>query len=656
MADGSATARTYDSKQIASALGVHKSGVERRAIKEHWQFTEAAVRGGKKHLYTLADLPDSIQSTLLLLEHRAKPPINATCARLPKWTETRIVSAWQRYEAVKQPLKDTAARRMRALHAVAALQCAGTRLMQAREIVAAQMQRDGLRGASAANIARWQEAVDGAHGSDLLALLVPHYAGRTATASIEPAAWDLFKGDWLRLEAPSATSCYDRLQRIASVKPGWSPLPSLITFMRRIARELPRHVRVLARQGEEALMRTYPAQERDRSGFAALEAVNSDGHRWDFNVKFPDGTEGRPSILGWQDLYSGKLLAYRLCDHESSDAVRLSLADLVRRYGVPKHAWLDNGRAFASKWMTGGVANRYRFKVREEDPVGLIVALNIEVHWVTPYHGQAKPIERAWRDFCDRIAKHPAFAGAYVGNSPVNKPANYGSRVIGWDEFVRVVGEEIAAHNARIGRRSKTCAGRSFDETFNASYEHSIVRKVTEEQLRPLLLAAEAVTANPLDGSVRLAGNRYWIEALSAYAGRKVVLRVDPQHLHGSAHVYTLDNTYIAEAPCVARVGFADLQAARETARGKQQYRRASKDMLKAERLIDAARVVEQLPPPPPETLPETAVVEGVFRHHGTPLRTAGQPFAGTGTDDVEFDAMWFEEMKARKREKEGLE
>uniref|UniRef100_UPI0039800C3B transposase domain-containing protein n=1 Tax=Salmonella sp. s54836 TaxID=3159673 RepID=UPI0039800C3B len=90
--------------------------------------------------------------------------------------------------------------------------------------------------------------------------------------------------------------------------------------------------------------------------------------------------------------------------------------DVVERYGIPHHAWLDNGRGFASKLLTGGVANRYRFKVREEDPTGILVALGVQIHWATPYHGQAKPIERAFRDLCDRVAKHPAFAGAYTGH------------------------------------------------------------------------------------------------------------------------------------------------------------------------------------------------------------------------------------------------
>ena len=162
----------------------------------------------------------------------------------------------------------------------------------ARDTLATQLQR------SAESIARWQKAVAHAQPQDWLALLLPHYSGRTSTAIIEPEAWEIFKADYLRLEQPTATSCYDRLIRIAATR-GWE-VPGLKTFTRRLVRELPRAVRVLARQGEEALAKTYPAQIRDRSLMQALQGVNADGHRWDFNVVFPDGNIGRAAILGWQ--------------------------------------------------------------------------------------------------------------------------------------------------------------------------------------------------------------------------------------------------------------------------------------------------------------------------------------------------------------------
>lgn len=290
MADGLTNDRWYVASDIAGLPGL--PGTERRvrarAERECWATRPRAV--GKGLEYSFASLPPMAQAALFL---RSRPkPLNATCARKEKWTEQRIQSAWQRFESVKQPLQTTARERLSAIHAVEALIESGLSLMNARSVVAAQLQRDGVRGASAGNIARWQDAVDGAHRSDWLALLVPHYAGRTTQAEIEPEAWEIFKADFLRLEAPSAESCYDRLARIATTKQGWLPLPVVRTFMRRIERELPRQVRVLAREGDEALSRTFPAQERDRSGFAALEAVNADGHKWDVAVQYPDGASG----------------------------------------------------------------------------------------------------------------------------------------------------------------------------------------------------------------------------------------------------------------------------------------------------------------------------------------------------------------------------
>lgn len=648
MADGTAVAaqsRWFSAAELAGLPGL--PGTERRvrsrAAIDGWQSRPRSGRGGGVE-YPFASLPAATQAALLLRERRAAPPQ----PRPGALSQAQAEELWTRYDRRPTRVKDVAMMRLRAINAVEQLMAGGLGLMDARATVAAELTATGSA-VSPVTLANWQAMTAHADRKDWLALLLPQHCGRTATAEIPTEAWDFFKADYLRVEQPSATSCYDRLQRISRTKE-WGDLPSLRTFVRRLERELPRAVLVLARKGEEAMEKLYPAQERDRSVFKALEAVNADGHRWDIMVRFPNGEIGRPSILGWQDIFSGKLLGYRLTDHESSDAVRLSLADVVREYGIPEHAYLDNGRAFASKWMTGGTPNRYRFKVREEDPVGLLVALQIEVHWVTPYHGQAKPIERCWRDFCDRIAKHPAFAGAYTGNNPMAKPENYGSRAVEWDLFARVVAEEIAAHNARDGRRTPVCLGRSFDTAFAASYAHAVIRKATEAQLRTLLLAAQAVTAGE-DGSVRLAGNRYWTEALSQYAGRKLVLRVDPDHLHGHAEVYALDGTHLATAPCVASVGFADTHAAREHQRARKQWGRARKAQLAAEQRMDAATVAAQLPSVIPATLPEASVIAPVFRSaakQATPAEDSA--LAATGTDDglTSADLLILARMKQR--------
>lgn len=604
----------YSATELAGLPGLPNthSGLVRFARRQAWATRARAGRGGGCE-YPFTALPPQAQAALLLRERR-QSPADPVVASQHSWTDVRRKAVWCRHAQATDAHRAIAAERHRALLAVETLVQSGMPLMQARTTLVEQMRRLGTRSTSIASLGRWAAAVDGTPRDCWLPLLLPRWQGRTAQADIPSEAWDLYRADYLRLQAPSASACYERLQRIATAR-SWV-LPSLKTFQRRIE-DIPLQVRVLARQGEESLMRMYPAQERDRSTFSALEAINADGHRFDVFVRFPNGEVGRPLMVAIQDIYSGKMLAHRYGDSESSDLVRLAFADLVRDYGIPTHAWLDNGRSFAAKMLTGGARTRYRFRVRDEDPTGILVGLGITIHWATPYHGQAKPIERAFRDLCETVAKHPAFAGAYTGNSPTAKPEDYGTRAIAWDEFMRVCDAEIAAHNARSGRRTKVCAGRSFDATFAESYAASPIRKATPEQQRALFLAAESVAASRTDGSVHLLGNRYWTEALTAYAGLRVIVRFDPQHLHQAVAVYDVSGVYVGDADYMVGVGFADQAASREHSRAKSQWRRAAKQQLAAERRMAASEVAAQMPAPTPPELPQARVVQGVFRATG---------------------------------------
>lgn len=640
MADGTGGGeRWYSAAELVGLAGMPTthSAVIRFAKREGWMSRQRKGRGGGSQ-YPLSALPSVTQTAILLTNNAPSSVIESLVERPSKarLSAAQIKAAWARYEAVPQHLKTVAAQRLKALQAVERLVAEGRGLMDARALVAAQLQREGVKGGSIPSLGRWAADVDTAEKQHRLALLVPDYTGRTTTVDIPVEAWDMFRTDYLRVEAPSASSVYRRVERVAKAH-GWV-LPALRSFERKLKREISPRVLVLAREGVEALDRMFPAQERDRSVFSALEAVNADGHKFDVFVRFPLGQIARPILVGVQDLYSGKLLGWRLAETESADLARLAFMDVVRNYGVMGHAWLDNGRGFASKMLTGGVANRFRFKVREEDPIGVLVSMGVQIHWATPYHGQAKPIERAWRDLCDSVAKHPAFAGAYTGNKPDAKPENYGSKAVPFEVFERVLNEEIAAHNARLGRKAKVCAGRSFDQAFNESYARSPIRRATDEQLRQMLLAAEVVTADARDGSVKLSGNRYWCEALAHHCGQKLMLRFDPDHLHTQVQVYTLANVFVGTADCIAAVGFADTQAAREHSRAKKQHRRGTRMQLDAERRMDIAQVAAQLPGPTPEQLPPASVIAPMFgkpRYSPMQAQADAVPLQRTGTDDV---------------------
>jgi len=511
--------------------------------------------------------------------------------------------AWAAFEQLPQAKRDLARFRLEVLKEVEALKVAGYSAVGAVTHVVELHRAKARAGEGAehnfgpATVYNWQKLIRGLDKGDWLPALAPRTQGRTATAECDPEAWEVIKGDFLRLARPSFESCYERLCGLAEAK-GWA-VPSAKTLKRRIEKEIPAPVMVLAREGYEKLERMFPPMVRDRSEFHALQAVNADGHRWDVFVKWPGKDKPiRPLMVAIQDLYSNKVLAWRLADSEGADTIRLAFGDVFRDFGVPEHVWLDNGRGFASKWITGGTPNRYRFKVKAEDPVGVLTALGCEVHWTRPYSGRSKPIERSFRDLCDHGAKHPEFQGAYTGNKPEAKPEDYASRAVPLDVFRRVVADVIRRHNAKVGRRTRVCRGDlSFDQAFDASYAGALIRKATAAQLRMCLLAAEAVAADKLTGEVRLFGNSYWGDFLGQHRGERLVVRFDPDRLHDEAvHVYTTAGVYLGAAELREAAGFADAAAAREHSRKRAAYLKRQKELLDLERRLSAAQVAALLP------------------------------------------------------------
>lgn len=549
-----------------------------------WRGNEATSRrvsGKTKPVweYHLSLLPQAAQTRLLIV-HSA--PANDD--KDLKAQEKKAL--WQRYDALPAHQKAVCEARLRTLQMADELERAG---ISAKAAVLMACNKGGVEKSA---LYEWRRMVEGSDRQDWLAALAPNYTNERSRSVCHPKAWEYLTSDYLRAEAPKFSTCYRRMIKVAA-KQGWSPIPHERSLRRRLDAEVSAAVQQLARKGKEKAKSLYPAQRRTRSHLHAMQMVNMDGHKLDVFVSVPWSEKPvRMFLLGIQDLYSGKIVAWRISESENKETVRLVIGDMVESYGIPDRIYLDNGRSFASKWISGGAATRYRFKVREEDPEGLLVTLGIEPRWTNPYSGQSKPIERAWGDLAENISKHPFCAGAYTGNKPDAKPENYGSRAVPLDGFRAHVGREIAEHNARLGRKSQTCKGRSFDETFQASIDGgAIVRWPTASQRALWLLASEAIRAQKGSGEIHYHGNRYWSRELNQYAGQKVTIRFDPDNLHSSIRAYDLRNTLICEAPCIADAGFDDQDAARQHARKRRDYQKA----VAAEKAAIAALTAAQL-------------------------------------------------------------
>ncbi|WP_431285935.1 transposase domain-containing protein [Humitalea sp. 24SJ18S-53] len=586
-------------KQALPGLPTTERGIAMLAERRGWLAAEhegfrwraRAGRGGGVEFHTNV-LP--LEARLKLVVHSA--PVAAVPARKVAKEALATQEMWAWLERQPENRRTKAGERLDALHTVEALAQSGTARSTAFAMVA-EAKSIPLR-----TLYDWAKLVEFVDRGDWLPYLAPRFAGGGVDAECSDQAWDALRALYLRQNGPDATTCVRDIRAVAAQN-GWK-LPSDRTLFRRL-KAIDPATKTLKRQGVEALKRMLPAQQRDRSGLHALEAVNADGHRWDVFVKWEDGTIERPMMTAFQDIYSGMILSWRIDRSENWHAVRLAFGDLVEKYGIPDRCLFDNGRHYASKKITGGTKNRFRFKVREEEPEGILTALGVQIHWATPYHGQSKPIERAFRDFARGLAKHPLFEGAYTGNSPVTKPEHYGTKAVPIAVFLKVLEQGITEHNQRTGRTGGVCAGRSFEETFNESYAAALIRKATPEQRRLWLLAAEAVAVNRQDGTVTLMGNRYQHELLSPLRGKKVTVRFDPENLHQPLHIYRLDGGYICAASCIEKVGFFDVEAAQATARRDRaiiRHKKAAAE-LEAPMSLDEAVVltkrIDRLQPPP---------------------------------------------------------
>ena len=586
--------------EVGQALGCTRRWIRGRARSERWPFREASCRGGRRRLYRVEDLPGDVRSAL---ESPVKTPVNGHLPAAEDASHNPNPPDSAAWDALPAAARDRIRRRLAVLDEALSLAERETLPMAAAIARAVESQdspwsartllhdwhgRRGRPGLKGLPRSQWGPALARRSGS-----------GRKF-AEIPDEAWALFKSDYLRPEQPPAAMCHRTLSRIAAAR-GWT-IPGPRALLRRLRAEVSPRAVVLARQGPEALARMRPAQQRDRTALRVMEALCADGHVFDTRVDFGKGIEGRAVLVAWQDVCAAEIAGWRLDRSETTDAYRLSLSDVLWKYGAPEHVIVDNGRGIAAKAFAGG-SGAYRGRDTDGTPIGLLTQLigKKNVHWTTPYSGQSKPIERAFRDLATDIAKDPRLAGCYTGRNTLSKPSNYGSRSIPIEEFRAIVADMIEQHNARPGRQGMGMDGRSFREVFQEGLQEHAPRRVSESELARWLLSADMATARKSDGAVLLHGNRYWDAALAdALAGRppqvrRVVVRYDPERLDRPVLVEDREGRRIAKAEVLGTAKYFSKSDAKATAKAKARLLKATREELELHAQLGVGAVADAL-------------------------------------------------------------
>ena len=636
-----------------------KKAILTMAKRESWQFQARQGKGGG-YEYAFSSLPQATQAELLLKQSAVEIDNVSETPRARKELNYLPEVIWKPYEKATDKQKEHAKAKLAPLHKLDDLVRNGLELMIALDAVAEEC--DIAKG----SLKRWYYQVRSFERPDWLPLLIAKHNNKKSgkEAAFTEEAWEAFKADYFRNEQPQFGSCYERLKRAAREN-GWN-IPSASSIKRKIEREVPKLVQVQLREGDHAVMQYYPSMRRTVAEIEALEWINGDGYQHNVFVRWHNGEIVRPKTWIWQDIRTRKILAYRVDLSENSDTIRLSLMDLIWKYGIPKKCTIDNTRAAANKWMTGGVKNRYRFKVKEDDVTGIIPMLGIELLWTSVQfgkgHGQAKPIERAFSHggLGELVDKHPSLAGFYAGENVYNKPDNYngGKDGVDYDTFILAIEDGIRTFNEREGRQTEICQGiYSFSQVFERDYKQAHIRKASAEQMRFLMLMSEAVTLRK-DGTFELeAGgkvnnrkNRYLASELIATAHRKVVVKFDPQDLHNKVWVYGLDGVFLAEAKCTDAVAFGDKAKGREHDKARKQMVKAVKAVAKATLTMNAQEAARYQPQFEEEAPLEPKIIE-LFRQEGNAVRKH-EAVLDDDEDTNDFEQGWQKGLAMLKKEK----
>ncbi len=423
----------------------------------------------------------------------------------------------------------------------------------------------------------------------LPALLDKQGTNCSRTAELSPEAWSAFQTDYLRPEKPTIAECYNRVVKVAE-REGWS-VPSLRTMADRLKSDIPYEMNMICRGGLfETKQNLIPPQRRSREGMHAMQRVSGDGHEFRIRCHLEDGTVIRPTVWVFQDVYSSMITGYSIDVSENTEMLGIALFNLVSKFGIPEVIDLDRGSVALSEAMTGrtsrpkatGKGKLEHKKFDNAEIEGAITALGSRVNWTRVEddnvgrkgNARAKPVERLFhsKGGIGQFERHPAFAGAYTGESATSKPANYGETTVPVELVVELFAEWVADWNSQESRRSEMARGiHSYKQVFEKSYSQIEVRKPTATQLRLCLHRTRKSVKVHSGGLVELnAGryskhlvNRYRSPLLFEYIGKSVHLRFNPYDLTGCVYAYSERGEFIGEVPLYADAAYDDLSAAR---------------------------------------------------------------------------------------------
>lgn len=288
--------------------------------------------------------------------------------------------------------------------------------------------------------------------------------------------------------------------------------------------------------------------QRDNSVLNVGDVWVADGHTLAFDIINPaTGKAQRMTMILVLDWASRYPVGASLAMTEDSQHIQTAFRNGFLNWGaMPKHVYLDNGKAFKSKLFN----ERWDAHDLSKELGGIFPRLNIGVAFAESYNAKAKIIERFFKTLQEQFER---FISSFRGSSIADKPATLMRNEKWAKKMFESTPPTLSEAMQMIGFYIRYIYGETPHSALNGKTPWQVFssapipsdRVVEPSRLNFLMLAAERKAIR--NEGIVLNKLRYWDIALVEHIGKPVVIRYDYNDARWIL-VYDLQDKFICQA------------------------------------------------------------------------------------------------------------
>lgn len=318
--------------------------------------------------------------------------------------------------------------------------------------------------------------------------------------------------------------------------------------------------------------RNIPRIRRDRSMLLPMDCIATDVAHFDIALRRADGSLATPKLVAFQDLATNRIhwTAFLLDKGEGIRQAHVleAFARLVSdpQFGMPRAIYADNGSEFGWLELAGKL-------IEHSIHVFDIASNRSPIQRAQPYNPQAKVIESSFAAIKRSVEPH--FIGYLGGDRMKKKVENQGRAPTPYPgDFDAFVSDLSAGFNyfhalGQSGHLDGYSPRKSYDNFVQGGWRSTII---TAENLPSYFCRSETRIVGS-GGTLKVAGDLYYADALSLMDGERVEVRVPLYGNFSGVVVRDSKGEFICVAQQETYYAFNDPAGALEQKRRKKAQR-----------------------------------------------------------------------------------